>query len=125
MDSRRRRQSIRDTPTQDEIDISVPSLFSEKKRGKQKQIPTAKPRQTLSHDQILELEHQRENAAQEWYAKVRNLWDDMRKGEPEAENEWMLNAERLIEMFRETRKLFLSRGVCVISFRLYMDLKIP
>lgn len=39
------------------------------------------------------------------------LLDEAADGHVEAEREWMLEAEKLVEMFRETRMLFLTSRV--------------
>jgi general transcription factor 3C polypeptide 3 (transcription factor C subunit 4) len=51
------------------------------------------------------------------YKRVEELWsrmlDDTDHGRLEAEREWMFEAEKLVEMFRETRMLFLATRVCL------------
>jgi len=41
------------------------------------------------------------------------MLDDTDHGRLEAEREWMFEAEKLVEMFRETRMLFLATRVCL------------
>ena len=46
------------------------------------------------------------------YQRLKDLWAAMLAGEEEPEREWMLEAEKLVDMFRETRNLFLTSRVC-------------
>jgi len=48
----------------------------------------------------------------------------MLAGDPEAEKEWLVESERLVETFRETRNLFLTSRVSrlfIIIFYLFHD----
>ena len=47
----------------------------------------------------------------QWYHRVTELWSDMLEGKDEAVREWLLEAEKLVEMFRHTRPLFLTSRV--------------
>ena len=64
-----------------------------------------------SRQQLLELERKKEEETAEWYRRLQELKDQMCCGIKEAEVEWLANAEKLIEMFRETRSLFVVRSV--------------
>ena len=46
------------------------------------------------------------------FKRLRELWPLLYKPEEvDAEREWMLEAEKLVDMFRETRNLFLTSRV--------------
>ncbi|KAI0049823.1 TPR-like protein [Auriscalpium vulgare] len=87
------------------------SLFEEgstaKKKGK------GKARDRLSLAQLMELEKKKEEEVKRGYKRVQELWPRMMlpagaDGQAAAEREWMLEAELLVETFRETRMLFLT-----------------
>lgn len=86
-------------------------LFTDKRRGKAKQVSKAKQGVGLSKEQLVELERKKEAEVQEWYHEIKAVEVSMRAGNEEAINHWLLYAELLVEMFRETRKLFAARGV--------------
>lgn len=117
IDSRKKRTlAAQDNSTQQlGDDVSGTSLFIEKRRGKAKQTSVRTTVKTLSKEELNELERQKESEAQSWYSRLQLLWINMLNGEEEAENEWLLQAEKLVEMFRETRKLFLAKGVSLTS----------
>ncbi|KAG0701633.1 hypothetical protein DFH29DRAFT_806009 [Suillus ampliporus] len=108
IDSRKRRTHQPEaTPAPD----SVPqpqgaSLFEEKSRTKAKTPAPGKSRLTLP--ELKSLEEQREREVMLGYNRVEELWPRMLHEDVEAEREWMLEAEKLVEMFRETRNLFLT-----------------
>lgn len=52
----------------------------------------------------------------QWYHRVTELWSDMLEGKDEAVREWLLEAEKLVEMFRHTRPLFLTSRVGLNEF---------
>ena len=64
---------------------------------------------------------------QQFYRRVQDLWPAMMRpdgaeGQELAEREWLLEAEKMIEAFRETRNLFLTvrvRHTCTLLF-IYM-----
>ncbi|KAG1847190.1 hypothetical protein DFJ58DRAFT_891875 [Suillus subalutaceus] len=62
----------------------------------------------LSLAELKALEEQREREVILGYNRVEDLWPRMLHGDVEAEREWMIEAEKLVEMFRETRNLFLT-----------------
>lgn len=55
---------------------------------------------------LLKLENEWKEEALGWYKRVRDLWPAMMAGQTEAEREWLLESEKLVEMFRSTRDLF-------------------
>lgn len=58
-----------------------------------------------------ELEVEKEKEVLKGYQRVMDLTPSMRIGDEVAVKEWLLEAEKLIENFRETRRLFLSTRV--------------
>ena len=65
----------------------------------------------MSKEGLIELEIRKEAEAIASHDRLKKLWDTMLSADGSAINEWILEAEKLIEMFRETRNLFGSRGV--------------
>ncbi|KAH9921621.1 TPR-like protein [Fomitopsis serialis] len=102
MDSRRRRP--RQGTADGTDDANTTSLFEEKARVKGK-LASAKANK-LSAAQLRELEVQKEREVTQGFRRVKELWPRMLAGEEEAEREWLVEAEKLIESFRETRNLF-------------------
>jgi len=89
------------------------SLFEEKTKGKGK-TPTSKPQHRLNLAQLRELEAQKEREVLRGYRRVTDLWPRiLSQGEDqeEAEREWLFEAEKLVDTFRETRNLFLTSRV--------------
>ena len=62
-----------------------------------------------------ELEVEKEKEVLKGYRRVVDLTPEMRTGNEVAVKEWLLEAEKLIETFRETRRLFLSTRVGDLS----------
>lgn len=58
-----------------------------------------------------ELEVEKEKEVLKGYQRVKELTPGMKSGNEVAVKEWLLEAEKLIETFRETRRLFLSTRV--------------
>ena len=58
-----------------------------------------------------ELEVEKEKEVSRGYQRVMDLTPAMKTGNEIAIKEWLLEAEKLIETFRETRRLFLSTRV--------------
>ncbi|KAI0629317.1 TPR-like protein [Trametes polyzona] len=86
------------------------SLFEEGKvRGaKAKGTPAKGNPNKLTAAQLRELEAQKEREAAQSWRRVQELWPRMLGEEEEATREWLVEAEKLIESFRETRALFLT-----------------
>ncbi|KAF9450761.1 TPR-like protein, partial [Macrolepiota fuliginosa MF-IS2] len=106
IDSRKRRgRGDAANQMEDQSNIGSTSLFEERAQPKVKIQPRA-PR--LTHAQLRELESQKEKEVTRGYKRLQELWPDMLNGEPEAGREWLAEAERLVETFRETRNLFLT-----------------
>ncbi|KAF8332446.1 hypothetical protein F5887DRAFT_996848 [Amanita rubescens] len=73
----------------------------------------ARPQNRLTHAQLRELEAEKEREVLRAWARVQDLWSEtltsMHREEPtQEEREWLLEAEKLVETFRETRNLFLT-----------------
>ncbi|KAG2139828.1 uncharacterized protein EDB93DRAFT_1241934 [Suillus bovinus] len=108
IDTRKRRPNQPEaTPTPDTVpQPQGASLFEEKSRTKAKTPGPGKSRLTLA--ELKALEEQREREVILGYTRVEDLWPRMQHGDAEAEREWMIEAEKLVEMFRETRNLFVT-----------------
>ncbi|TFY70716.1 hypothetical protein EVG20_g2295 [Dentipellis fragilis] len=97
-------------------DAPSSSLFEEApgSKGKGKGKASTKVQNRLTPAQIKELETKKEEEAMRGYARVKTLWPRVLAEQTEgteggnAEKEWMLETEKLVEMFRETRRLFLT-----------------
>ena len=95
-------------------------MFEETARNKGKATGKAQHRLTIT--QLRELEDQKEREMQQFYRRVQDLWPAMMMpvgaaGQELAEREWLLEAEKMIEAFRETRNLFLTvrvRHTCAL-----------
>ncbi|TDL19819.1 TPR-like protein [Rickenella mellea] len=83
------------------------SLFEERKQPRSKP-KTPKARNRISKKDLEELERQKEQEAQRGHQRLQQLWPAMLRHEREAETEWLLEAEKLVESFRETRDLFIT-----------------
>ncbi|CAL1715852.1 unnamed protein product [Somion occarium] len=105
IDSRRRRPG-REKEGTPQGDITSTSLFEEKAIAKRKGV-VAKT-QRLNITQLRELETQKEQEVKQGYHRVKELWPQMLAGEEEAVREWLMEAEKLVETYRETRNLFLT-----------------
>jgi general transcription factor 3C polypeptide 3 (transcription factor C subunit 4) len=116
-------------------DPSGTSLFEEKSsiiggagagaRSKTSSTGAGRPGK-LTHAQLRELEAAKEREVVRGYKKVSELWGKMMKGaggsqeeeDQEALREWMVEAEKMVETFRETRNLFLTSRVGFFFFPL-------
>jgi general transcription factor 3C polypeptide 3 (transcription factor C subunit 4) len=104
--------------TEDTVNPSNTSLFSEDKA-----MPKSKARvqNRLTPAQLRELEVEKEKEVMKGYRRLKEIWSGMLAGEKDLEREWLVEAEKLIDMFRETRNLFVtSRVYCI--FHAYMVL---
>ena len=112
IDSRKKRgKSNAANQTEDTVNPSNTSLFSEDKA-----TPKSKARvqNRLTHAQLRELEVQKEKEVMKGYRRLKEIWSGMLAGEKDSEREWLLEAEKLIDMFRETRNLFVTSRVCCV-----------
>jgi general transcription factor 3C polypeptide 3 (transcription factor C subunit 4) len=85
------------------------SLFTEERAPVKGKSSTRQPRPT--HAQLKELEAEKEKEVLRGYRRLKELWAGMLAGEENADREWMLESEKLVDMFRETRNLFLTSRV--------------
>lgn len=84
------------------------SLFQEKAtRSKSK-----KYKRGMTIAQLQELELQHEAATKRGFDSLKKHVLAMKRGNPEAEAAWILEAETLVESFREVKPLFPSTRVC-------------
>ncbi|KAJ6568937.1 hypothetical protein B0H19DRAFT_1134257 [Mycena capillaripes] len=67
---------------------------------------TKKSTNRLSNAELREMEAHKEKEVADGYRRLKGLWPRMLQGEGEPRTQWMLEAEKLIEAFRETRRLF-------------------
>lgn len=101
------------------IGTASTSLFQEDRMTSKTKTPSgtaARPQNRLTHAQLRELEAEKEREALRGWARVQDLWSEMLTSmhgeEPtQEEREWLLEAEKLVETFRETRNLFLTSRV--------------
>jgi len=91
--------------------VQTQSLFDEKAAASKKAKPTA-PR--LSAAEFKALEEERQAKIDASYEMCKQLYDGMMSGDEEAESEWLIEAEKLVEHFRETRQLFITAKVSFV-----------
>lgn len=65
----------------------------------------------MSRSEAQQLEAKKERECATYFGATDKLMDAMRSGDKEAEDAWLVNAEKLLEMFRETRALFPAASV--------------
>ncbi|KAF5378579.1 hypothetical protein D9615_007122 [Tricholomella constricta] len=105
IDSRKKRPKEANTSQPADSTAASTSLFEE--RAKSKAL-AMKSQGRLTHAQLRELEAEKEKEVIRGYKRVQELWAGMLAREEEAEREWLVEAEKLVETFRETRNLFLT-----------------
>lgn len=116
IDSRKKRN--KDTNGNQPEDPFNPStsLFAEERVSAKSKGGSTRPQNRLSHAQLKELEVQKEREVARGWARVNELWSLMlhegAEGHEDAAREWLIEAEKLVETFRETRNLFLTSRVC-------------
>lgn len=86
------------------------SLFVEKGKVRLKKVKRGMP---LAELQALELQH--EAATKKAFEDLKILTSRIEAGELQAEGPWLIEAEKLVESFREVKPLFPSTRVCHIS----------
>ena len=69
----------------------------------------------MTQAQLRELEAEKEKEVVKGYRRLKEIWSGILAGEKDSEREWLVEAEKLIDMFRETRNLFVTSRVCCIS----------
>lgn len=93
------------------------SLFEEGPRGKSK---ARKRSHRFTMAQLEQIEADKEKEVARGYKRMQDLWplllNEAADGHVKAKREWMLEAEKLVEMFRETKMLFLASRVNLPCF---------
>lgn len=84
------------------------SLFDERQRQKSKPRPT---KARLTATQLEELARQQQAEMDRGWRRVIELLAPMRQGDSTAESDWLVEAERLIEVFRQSKDLFSTAKV--------------
>ncbi|KAI0269808.1 TPR-like protein [Gloeopeniophorella convolvens] len=107
IDSRKRRP--KDTATGSQAPGAPTSSLFEETAAKKKNKAAKGSRLTLA--QLHELEQKKEEEVKRGFSFLRELWPRVSlpqgaDGQELAEREWLLEAEKLVDMFRETRNLF-------------------
>ncbi|PBK91165.1 TPR-like protein [Armillaria gallica] len=105
IDSRKKRPKDK-TATQAE-DPATASLFPEE-RTQPRTKPAVKAQNRLTHAQFRELEVEKEKEIVRGYRRLQEVWAKMMEANEVAEREWMVEAEKMVETFRETRNLFMT-----------------
>jgi general transcription factor 3C polypeptide 3 (transcription factor C subunit 4) len=95
----------------------VGSFFAENADKSMRSRPRASENK-LSLPELRTLEAEKERETLRAYARAQELWprvvgDTPPEEQQQAEREWLFEVERLVEMFRETRRLFTSNRVMV------------
>ncbi|KAF8055211.1 hypothetical protein FPV67DRAFT_1598050 [Lyophyllum atratum] len=106
IDSRKKRPKETSTQPADST-AATTSLFEEKASARSKAL-ALKSQGRLTHAQLRELEAEKEKEVKRGYKRVQELWAGMLAHDEEAERLWLMEAEKLVETFRETRNLFLT-----------------
>ncbi|CAA7263975.1 unnamed protein product [Cyclocybe aegerita] len=107
IDSRKKRRGTAAAPTEEPSNTQSTSLFAED-RATAKSKAAAARQNRLTHAQLKELEAQKEKQVVKGYRRLKDLWPGMLAGDPDSEREWLAIADTLVDMFRETRNLFLT-----------------
>lgn len=113
IDARRRNHGARVNQDQS-TDEPSSSLINEKGRGRTKaSIANAKK---LTQDQLRELENEREREVLRGYRRAAELWPRVLQNldaqeQTEVEREWFFEVDKLVETFRETKRLFTTSKV--------------
>lgn len=99
-------------------DAPSSSLFEESVIKKKNRALSKASRLTLP--ELHELERNKEEEVKRGYMLLRELWPKMlvppgADGQDLAEREWLLEAEKLVDMFRETRNLFRTSRVSFLA----------
>ncbi|TFK26991.1 TPR-like protein [Coprinopsis marcescibilis] len=93
------------------------SLFAEERATGKTKGSVNKPQNRLTHAQLRDLESEKEREVIRGFKKLKDLWQFLSGptfnqtgagNVGEQERLWMLEAEKLVDMFRETRNLFLT-----------------
>lgn len=114
IDSRKKRKVGQQGPaeaTPEPGTSQTTSLFVEEKTTRSK-AAAARAHNRLTAAQLKELEAEKEKEVAKGFKRLKELWPLLYKpDEVDAEREWTVEAEKLVDMFRETRNLFLTSRV--------------
>ncbi|RDB18196.1 Transcription factor tau subunit sfc4 [Hypsizygus marmoreus] len=105
IDSRKKRPKETGATQAMDSTAATTSLFEERAA---KKSAAMKAQGRLTHAQLRELEAQKEKDVLKGYKRAQELWPQMLSHDEEAERLWLVEAEKLVETFRETRNLFLT-----------------
>jgi hypothetical protein len=99
------------------VDTQSSSLFEESTAKKKSKVSKTG---RLTLPQLHELERKKEEEVKRGYKLLCELWPKMllqqgAAGQELAEREWLLEAEKLVDMFRETRNLFRTSRVSILQ----------
>ncbi|KAJ7640027.1 TPR-like protein [Mycena polygramma] len=106
IDSRKRRPKEPNAVANSAARAAFPALIQEKAVKSRINAPTKKSTNRLSNAELREMEAQKETEVMDGYRRLKQLWPRMLQGDGEPRQQWMLEAEKLIEAFRETRRLY-------------------
>ncbi|KAJ7185699.1 hypothetical protein C8R46DRAFT_982456 [Mycena filopes] len=106
IDARRRRPKEATAAVADDIAPAVPALINDKPVKPRARQPKKASTNRLSNAELRELEAKKEAEVTAGYRRLKELWPRMLQGEGEPRQEWMIEADKLVEAFRETRRLF-------------------
>ncbi|KAF8153752.1 hypothetical protein B0H34DRAFT_65394 [Crassisporium funariophilum] len=109
IDSRKKRGKANNfNHVEDAANPNNTSLFSEEKSTQKSKAANVRAQNRLTQAQLRELEVQKEKEVVKGYRKLKELWPGLLAEDIDAEREWLVEAEKLVDMFRETRNLFLT-----------------
>lgn len=119
IDSRKKRPKDANAPQLEDSANPTSSLFAEGGPTTQKSKGAAiRAQNRLTHAQLRELEVQKEKEVVRGYRRLEELWSKMLQEDEEAEREWLVEAEKLVDTFRETRNLFSTSRVCFLFHKI-------
>ncbi|RXW22111.1 hypothetical protein EST38_g3735 [Candolleomyces aberdarensis] len=115
IDSRKKRKNANQSQAEMTPDpsgsqaMASTSLFTEDKLTAKSKAAAARAQNRLTHAQLRELEAEKEKEVIKGFKRLKEQWSALLSGDGvNAEREWLLEAEKLVDMFRETRNLFLT-----------------
>ncbi|KAJ7848411.1 hypothetical protein B0H13DRAFT_2361910 [Mycena leptocephala] len=110
IDSRKRRPKEMNTAANSAAPTVQP-LIQEKAVKSRAKAPVKKSSNRLSNAELREMEAEKEKEVMDGHRRLKQLWPRMLQGDGEPRQHWLLEAEKLIETFRETRRLFSTSRV--------------
>ncbi|KAJ7116658.1 hypothetical protein C8R44DRAFT_212104 [Mycena epipterygia] len=106
IDSRRRRGKDSNASLGKEPTPTVPPIIQDKVVKPRVRAPSKISQNRLSNAELREMEAQKEKEVVDGYRRLKQLWSRMLEGDGEPRQAWLLEAEKLTDTFRETRRLF-------------------